>query len=70
MADGGLVAHFTGPDDGNGPLGHVSQAQREAWIAAMSPIEPIQCCPANPVPILSRMHATISSCRGALPRTN
>jgi uncharacterized protein len=39
--DGGLVSHFTGPDDTNGPLQTAPAQVRERWLAAMWPIEPI-----------------------------
>ena len=39
VGDGGLVAHFTGPDDA-GFVGRLLRAQRERWLAAMRPIEP------------------------------
>lgn len=41
VGDGGLVSHFTGPDDGSGTPDGISQSQWEAWLAAMEPIEPI-----------------------------
>jgi dienelactone hydrolase len=43
VADGGLVAHFTS-DDGSaiGPLAGVARTQRERWLAAMRPIEPMR----------------------------
>ncbi len=42
VGDGGLVAHFTGPDDGGGRLATMLAAQRDAWLTAMQPIEPIR----------------------------
>jgi hypothetical protein len=42
VGDGGLVAHFTGPDDGGKPPEGVPQAQFDRWLAAMRPIEPIR----------------------------
>jgi pimeloyl-ACP methyl ester carboxylesterase len=39
--DGGLVEHFSGPEDGSGPLFKLSPARRRAWLAAMRPIEPL-----------------------------
>jgi dienelactone hydrolase len=42
VGDGGLVSHFTGPDDDPGPLERLPREQREAWLAAMTPIEPIR----------------------------
>lgn len=40
VGDGGLVAHFTGPDDRYGPLQRLSADERRRWLAAMGPIEP------------------------------
>lgn len=40
VGDGGLVAHFTGPEDARGPLSRLSESQRMAWLGAMEPIEP------------------------------
>jgi dipeptidyl aminopeptidase/acylaminoacyl peptidase len=40
VGDGGLVSHFTGPDDGGPPPG-VSSAEWEAWLSLMEPIEPL-----------------------------
>jgi dienelactone hydrolase len=37
--DGGLVEHFSGPEDRSGPLFMLSSARRKAWLAAMRPIE-------------------------------
>ena len=42
VGDGGLVTHFTGPEDQPGPLGQLDSARRERWLAAMRPIEPIR----------------------------
>ncbi|HXE56809.1 MAG TPA: alpha/beta fold hydrolase [Gemmatimonadales bacterium] len=42
VGDGGLVSHFTGPDDNPGPLDELPEAQRRRWLAAMTPIEPIR----------------------------
>jgi dienelactone hydrolase len=42
VGDGGLVSHFTGPDDADGPLQRLPAADRERWLAAMRPIEPIR----------------------------
>ena len=41
VADGGLVEHLTGPDDAMGELQQLDPAARDAWLAAMEPIEPI-----------------------------
>jgi uncharacterized protein len=41
VGDGGLVSHFTGPDDTDGPLQALPAQDRERWLAAMRPIEPI-----------------------------
>jgi uncharacterized protein len=39
VGDGGLVSHFTGPEDTQ--LDSVSEEARAAWLAGMWPIEPI-----------------------------
>jgi dienelactone hydrolase len=41
VGDGGLVEHFLGPDDASGRLLSLQAPQRDAWIAAMEPIEPL-----------------------------
>ena len=41
VGDGGLVAHFAGPDDTDGPLQSLPAEDQERWLAAMRPIEPI-----------------------------
>jgi dienelactone hydrolase len=41
VADGGLVSHFTGPEDTNF-MTSVSCATRTTWFASMTPIEPIR----------------------------
>ena len=41
VGDGGLVSHFTGPDDTGGPLQALPAAERERWLQTMRPIEPI-----------------------------
>jgi uncharacterized protein len=41
VGNGGLVNHFTGPDDTDGPQ-RLPAAERERWLAAMRPIEPIR----------------------------
>lgn len=42
VGDGGLVAHFTGPDDLPGPPRGVTPTAWKRWLAAMEPIEPIR----------------------------
>ena len=52
VADGGLVSHFTGPEDASFMAG-LSCATRLAWFQAMVPIEPIRFIPlASPTPLL------------------
>jgi dienelactone hydrolase len=41
VGDGGLVSHFAGPDDTDGPLQALPAQQRERWLQAMRPIEPL-----------------------------
>jgi hypothetical protein len=41
VADGGLVEHLTGADDASGELQQLNAEARDAWLAAMEPIEPI-----------------------------
>lgn len=41
VGDGGLVSHFTGPED-VGFMSSLSCATRLAWLRAMTPIEPIR----------------------------
>lgn len=41
VGDGGLVAHFTGPEDRGGALDQLAEKDRRAWLDLMSPIEPI-----------------------------
>ncbi|HYG64451.1 MAG TPA: prolyl oligopeptidase family serine peptidase [Thermoanaerobaculia bacterium] len=41
VGDGGLVSHFTGADDTNGPLQQMPKDRADRWLAAMLPIEPI-----------------------------
>jgi dienelactone hydrolase len=41
VGDGGLVSHFAGADDTDGPLQALPAQDRERWLAAMRPIEPI-----------------------------
>jgi dienelactone hydrolase len=47
VADGGLVSHFTGPED-VGFMGSQSCATRLGWFRAMAPIEPIRFIPHAP----------------------
>jgi dienelactone hydrolase len=52
VADGGLVSHFTGPED-LGLMASLSCATRVAWFQAMAPIEPIRFIAlAAPTPLL------------------
>jgi hypothetical protein len=52
VGDGGLVSHFTGPEDSNVMAG-LSCATRAAWLQAMVPIEPIRFVRhASPTPLL------------------
>lgn len=52
VGDGGLVSHFTGPEDHNFLAG-LSCATRVSWFRAMVPIEPIRFIPhASPVALL------------------
>ena len=41
VGDGGLVEHLTGSDDAQGDLADLNPAARDAWLAAMEPIEPL-----------------------------
>jgi uncharacterized protein len=41
VGDGGLVSHFAGRDDTDGPLQALPAQDRERWLQAMRPIEPI-----------------------------
>ena len=52
VGDGGLVSHFTGPED-LGVMAGLSCATRNAWFRAMVPIEPIRFIPhASPTALL------------------
>ncbi|HBL31272.1 MAG TPA: hypothetical protein DD490_30970 [Acidobacteria bacterium] len=42
VGDGGLVSHFTGPDDTEGPLQSLPPGQAQRWRELMEPIEPIR----------------------------
>ena len=50
--DGGLVEHFSGPEHRSGPLFMLSPARRNAWLAAMRPIEPLRWVRRASAPIL------------------
>ena len=53
VGDGGLVSHFTGPEDASGPLARLSCTARVRWLRAMTPIEPIRFVGgAAPIPLL------------------
>lgn len=41
VGDGGLVTHLTGPEDQGGDLDQIPAAQKQTWLEAMWPIEPI-----------------------------
>jgi dienelactone hydrolase len=45
VGDGGLVSHFTGPEDSNGTLANLSCETRTYWLRDMTPIEPIRFIP-------------------------
>ena len=52
VGDGGLVSHFTGPEDSNFTAS-LSCATRIGWLGAMTPIEPIRFIPhASPTALL------------------
>lgn len=42
VGDGGLVSHFTGADDTDGPLQQMPKDWVSRWLAAMEPVEPIR----------------------------
>jgi uncharacterized protein len=50
--DGGLVEHFSGPEDRSGPLSMLSPARRRAWLAALRPIEPLTLVKRASAPLL------------------
>jgi uncharacterized protein len=53
VADGGLVTHLTGPEDGGSPVAALSCAERRRWLESMIPIEPIKYIGfASPTPLL------------------
>jgi uncharacterized protein len=53
VADGGLVSHFTGAEDGAGPFPGLTCVQWRRWLESMIPIEPIKYVGfASPMPLL------------------
>lgn len=53
VADGGLVSHFTGPEDAGGSFAGLGCDQRRRWLESMIPIEPIKYVGfAPPTPLL------------------
>ena len=52
VGDGGLVEHFLGPDDADGALMTLPLDQRQEWVAAMEPIEPLYFIGQATIPIL------------------
>jgi uncharacterized protein len=53
VGDGGLVSHYTGPEDGGSPLAGLTCDQRRRWLESMIPIEPIKYVGfASPTPLL------------------
>lgn len=52
VADGGLVNHFTGPEDVSGMFDRLSCENKRAWINALLPIEPIRFIGLARAPIL------------------
>ena len=52
VGDGGLVSHFTGPEDAGGPLGQLRPEARSEWLDAMRPIEPLRWVGKATVPVL------------------
>jgi dienelactone hydrolase len=53
VADGGLVSHFTGAEDGAGPFPGLTCVQWRRWLESMIPIEPIKYVGfASPTPLL------------------
>ena len=51
VADGGLVSHFTGPEDEQF-MGSLSCDTRNAWLSGMTPVEPIRFIAHANVPLL------------------
>jgi len=53
VADGGLVTHFTGSEDGGSPLAALDCPARRRWLESMVPIEPVKYVGfASPTPLL------------------
>ncbi|MFL5540697.1 MAG: alpha/beta hydrolase [Longimicrobiaceae bacterium] len=53
VADGGLVSHYTGLEDGGSLFAGLTCAQRRRWLESMIPIEPIKYVGfASPTPLL------------------
>lgn len=53
VADGGLVSHFTGPEDAGSAFTGLTCAQRRRWLESMIPIEPVKYVGfASPTPLL------------------
>jgi dienelactone hydrolase len=53
VADGGLVSHFTGPEDAGSPFAGLGCAERRRWLESMIPIEPVKYVGfAPPTPLL------------------
>lgn len=52
VGDGGLVQHFTGPEDVDGPFLTLPPKERRQWLAAMRPIEPLRWVRKATAPIL------------------
>ena len=53
VADGGLVTHLTGPEDGSGPFAGLTCAEQQRWFESMIPIEPVKYIGfASPTPLL------------------
>jgi dienelactone hydrolase len=53
VADGGLVTHLTGPEDGGSPVAALSCAERRRWLESMIPVEPVKYVGfASPTPLL------------------
>src|ERR687894_2138540 len=42
VADGGLVSHFTGAEDGGGPFPGLTCAEWRRWLGSVVPIEPLK----------------------------